>query len=84
MSMDRATALEINGRLCNAYFTLQGLHDKLLPDLSDVSLAQAIEATAIIEADPVIERDGNGKTITCHLAERAIAPTLAAAIAATS
>lgn len=79
--MDRARALDINGRLCWAYFVAEGLTPhKPMPDLSDVSLADAIEASAIIEADPVIDRSDGKQTISCHLAERAIERTLAAAI----
>lgn len=79
--MDRARALDINGRLCTAYFIAEGITpDQRMPDLSDVSLAEAIEACAIVEANPVIAEDAGKKTLTCHLAERAIARTLAASI----
>jgi hypothetical protein len=79
--MDRARALDINDRLCWAYFVIEGITpDKPMPDLSDVSLADAIKASAIIEADPVVYRGVGKKTISCHLDERAVARTLAAAI----
>lgn len=79
--MDRSRALDINGRLCTAYFVAEGFYPaERMPDLSDVSLAEAIEASAIVDADPVIEKDGDQTTITCHLAERAVARTLAAAL----
>ena len=82
--MDRARALDINGRLATAYFVAEGITpDNPMPDLSDVTLADAFAACKIVEADPVIEVKADGtKVMTCVVAERAIARTLASAIAA--
>lgn len=80
--MDRARALDINDRLCQAYFAIHGLAEAGgMPDLSDVSLADALEASRMIAADPTIEiKPDGGKVITCHVAEHAVARTLAAAL----
>lgn len=59
MSMERAE--EINDRLCNAYFILSGIKGTLdeLPNLDDVSLNEAREATRIIRERGGVPVPGN-------------------------
>ncbi|HVE20615.1 MAG TPA: hypothetical protein VNC39_01450 [Acidocella sp.] len=68
MSMTRKRALDINRRLCAGYFVINGLGCFTMPDLSDVSLQEAVEATKIIDADPVVGRDGGGTIVTSTIA----------------
>lgn len=81
--MNLETAREINGRLCNAYFTMHGLHDKPFPDLSNVTLADALQAGRIVRAAPPV-RDGAGRRYECHVDESAIPKVLATVIAQTA
>ena len=70
--MDAARALDINSRLCTAYFVQEGIQDGLMPSLADVSLDEAIEASRMVdEAGGQLNPDGS-TTIICHVAERAI------------
>lgn len=66
--MTRERALDINSKLCAGYFFLNGLGDYTLPDISDVSLKDAIAATEIVSADPVIKHNKGSKTITASIA----------------
>lgn len=60
-------AIDINDRLVMAYMVRERLNDNEVPDLSDVSLTEAVEASQIMaarSADPFRHRD----TFTCHVA----------------
>ena len=68
--MTPTRALDINARLVAAYVVKERITDGPLPDLSDVSLTEAIEASRIVsemtgEANP--ERPGF-KTFYTHVA----------------
>ena len=78
--MDLERAKEINGRLSWAYFVVEGLTDQPMPDLSDVSLADAMEATKLVRDAPHENLPDGGQRVECVLEERAIARILAAAI----
>jgi hypothetical protein len=74
-------ARDINARLCNAYFIVEHIMEGIMPDLSDVSLNDAREASRIMAADPGEPNDRGGRTITCHVDDRALPRVLAAATA---
>jgi len=80
--MDINRARDISGRLGWAYFVAEGLVRRPMPDLSDVTLVDAIEATRIIRDTPVEEDADGGKTYESVVSEDAIPRVLAAAIAA--
>lgn len=82
--MTPARAHDINARLCRAYFVLHGLSDTPMPDLSDVSLNDAREATWIVQDEQVMRNADGSMTIVAVLADRVIAATLAASLAAQS
>lgn len=67
MNPDRA--IEINERLVMAYMVREKLSDRPLPDLTDVSLTEAIEASKIIEGmEPREDPDHPGhKIYSCHV-----------------
>lgn len=67
VSPDRAT--DINQRLVTAWMARNQLGDAILPDLSDVSLTEAIEASRIVSergAQPDPERPG-WSVVTCRI-----------------
>lgn len=80
--MDITRARDINARLCTAYFVAEGIMDRPMPDLSDVSLAEALEASRSVAGDIGEVRPDGTTVFTCHVSERAIPCVLAAAIKA--
>jgi hypothetical protein len=68
-TMTNERAMDINGRLVLAYMVRERLGDNALPDLSDVSLTEAIEASRIAaEMGPKPDPDRPGWNIHhCHV-----------------
>lgn len=82
-AMPEARAFEINGLLVAAWMIQNGVSDgKELPDLSGISLNDAIEATRIVAATPPKPNAQGGHTHTCHVAESRIPLLFAWAISA--
>ncbi len=69
MSSDPKTAraFEINSLMVGAWMVREGLSDKPLPDLSGVSLNEAIEASKIVSATPPVRNQDGSSTLTCHV-----------------
>lgn len=82
MRLERA--LEINRLIVDAWMVREGLLDKLIPDLSGVSLADAIEASQIVAATPAAPREGGGYILTCYVEVTRIPQLYAWAITTTS
>lgn len=79
MTPDRA--FEINRMIVRAYMVREGLSDDAMPpDLSGVSLAEAIEASKIVAATPPMPLKGGGYTMPCHVEPTRIGPLYAWAI----
>ncbi|CAH2606488.1 conserved protein of unknown function (plasmid) [Rhodovastum atsumiense] len=75
MTTDRAR--EINDALVTAWMVREQITCGPVPDLSGISLADAMEATEIVAALPG-ERQPDGSTILkCHIEEKALAGLLA-------
>lgn len=76
-----ARAVDVNGRICNAYLTMQGIHDKPWPNLADVSLEEAIAARTLVERFNTSDFFGSKPSaIYCVLGEDKLAKTLATAL----
>lgn len=84
MEMSRDRAFEINGLVVQAWLVREGLSDKDVPDLSSVSLVEAITASRIVAETPG-ERLENGSTrLTCHVDPTRIPQLYSWAIVTTS
>ena len=79
-----ARAFEINKRVVEAWLVREGLSDKLVPDLSDVSLDECIQASEIVRCTPA-QANGDGiAKIVCFVEPTRIPQLYAWAIATTS
>jgi hypothetical protein len=82
--MSAQRALDINRRLCQAYFVQQGIQGGPMPSLADVSLEEAVLASRMVEeAGGLLNADGS-QTYTCHVAQDAIAGVFARVVLANS
>lgn len=82
-AMSEARAFEINELLVAAWMIQNSYSDsKELPDLSGISLNEAVEASRIVAAAPPKPNAQGGHTHTCHVAESRIPQLYAWAISA--
>lgn len=81
MALDRA--FEINSMVVGAWMVRSGFSDDAVPDLSQVTLAEAIQASGIVAAAPPTPRPQGGVTLTCHVEPSRIPHLYAWAIATT-
>jgi hypothetical protein len=80
-TMATARAVDINDRLVRAHMVRDGLSDRPMPDLSDVSLRDAIEASIIAASlPPARTPDGRGTIHTCHVEPTRVVHLLAWAL----
>ena len=79
--MTNLRAYDINNRLVAAYMVREGLTDKPLPVLADVTLTDAIEASRIMAGDAGSVRQPDGGTeFVCVVAPSRVPGLLAWAI----
>lgn len=67
--MTPCRAIDINRRLVATYMLRERITDGVIPDLSDVSLTEAIEASKLVAAmEPQTDPERPGvKILTCHV-----------------
>jgi hypothetical protein len=65
--MTSERAFEINSHLVKAWMIRECAPDEQVPDLSSVSLTEAIEASRIVSETPPVPREDGGMTLTCYV-----------------
>ena len=77
-------ALEINTLVVGAWLSREGLSNGKLPDLSGITLGEAISASEAVAAMPPVRNPDGSTTMTCHVATPRIPALYGWAVATTA